>query len=73
MTTIFFEDDGQDFLEWDVDENGLVIDSRPFQGAMWASGNLFLDLESLVVGGFPTFNRDGVAKFIKHRIERIVP
>lgn len=73
MTTIFFEDNGQDFLEWDVDESGVVIDSRPFQGAMWASANLVLDLESLVVGGFATFYIDGAAKYIKHRIERITP
>ena len=33
--TIHFEDHGQDFLEWDVDANGTVIDCRPFQAAVW--------------------------------------
>jgi hypothetical protein len=32
--TIVFEDHGQDFLEWDVID-GVVIDSRPFQGFVW--------------------------------------
>lgn len=71
MKTIFFEDNGQDFLEWDIDENGLVIDSRPFQATVWCG--LILDIGSLVIGGFPTFNRDGTAKYIKHRIEKIAP
>ena len=35
MRTIVFEDDGQDFLEWDVDEKGVVVDCRPFQQNVW--------------------------------------
>ena len=35
MYTIIFEDDGQDFLEWDVDSNGEVIECRPFQEDVW--------------------------------------
>ena len=31
---IVFEDHGQDFLEWEVID-GVVIDSRPFQGGVW--------------------------------------
>lgn len=34
MITIFFEDHGQDFLEWDI-EDGVVVDCRPFQGWLW--------------------------------------
>jgi hypothetical protein len=33
--TILFTDRGQDFTEWDVDADGVVIDSRPFQAWMW--------------------------------------
>lgn len=29
------EDHGQDFLEWDLDEAGVVLDCRPFQAALW--------------------------------------
>ncbi len=35
MITIFFVDDGQDFLEWDINDNGEVVDCRPFQGFVW--------------------------------------
>lgn len=35
ITTVHFEDHGQDFLEWDVDENGTVTDCRPFQASTW--------------------------------------
>jgi len=35
MITVFFEDDGQDFLEWDLDDKGKVVACRPFQGWVW--------------------------------------
>lgn len=34
MITVFLEDRGQDFLEWDI-EDGTVVDCRPFQGWLW--------------------------------------
>lgn len=34
-TTVQFRDDGQDFLEWDLDAEGVVVDSRPFQRDQW--------------------------------------
>lgn len=34
-TTIRFEDHGQDFLEWDLDASGKVIECRPCQGWVW--------------------------------------
>ncbi len=34
MRTVFLEDHGQDFLEWDI-EDGVVVDCRPFQGWLW--------------------------------------
>lgn len=33
---IYFEDHGQDFLEWHINEDGYVLDSRPFQRSIWA-------------------------------------
>jgi len=35
MITVFFADDGQDFLEWDINDKGEVVDCRPFQGDIW--------------------------------------
>ena len=34
MITVYLEDHGQDFLEWDI-ENGVVVSCRPFQGWLW--------------------------------------
>jgi len=34
MITVYLEDHGQDFLEWDI-EDGMVVDCRPFQGWFW--------------------------------------
>lgn len=34
MLTVYFEDHGQDFLEWDI-EDGVVVACRPFQGWVW--------------------------------------
>lgn len=35
MITIFFADDGQDFLQWDINDKGEVVACRPFQGFVW--------------------------------------
>lgn len=35
MKTLVFEDHGQDFLEWDIDEKNIVIACRPFQEWLW--------------------------------------
>jgi len=32
---IHFDDQGQDFLTWDIDENGKVLECKPFMGGMW--------------------------------------
>ena len=34
MITVYLEDHGQDFLEWDI-EDGVVVDCRPFQDWLW--------------------------------------
>ena len=33
--TIVFAFEGQDFDEWDIDRDGIVVDSRPFQASVW--------------------------------------
>ena len=38
---IHFNDHGQDFLWWEVDEAGLVVDCGPFQASVWC-GNVVL-------------------------------
>lgn len=34
MLTVYFEDHGQDFLEWDI-EGGKVVGCRPYQEWLW--------------------------------------
>ncbi|GAH82866.1 unnamed protein product, partial [marine sediment metagenome] len=31
MITVLFKDEGQDFLEWDINDEGEVVDCRPLQ------------------------------------------
>lgn len=35
VRTIHFADHGQDFLEWDLNAEGLVVACRPFQEWAW--------------------------------------
>lgn len=41
MLTVYFEDHGQDFLEWDIEgpppgeKDAVVVGARPFQGWLW--------------------------------------
>lgn len=35
VCTVHFTDHMQDFLEWDLDGRGFVLDSRPFQREIW--------------------------------------
>jgi len=35
---IEFEDQGQDFTTWEIDENGLIVDCKPFQASVWCGG-----------------------------------
>lgn len=49
MITIVFEDCGQDFLEWDVEPDGTVTASRPFQGWLWI-GTRVTNLAKLAPG-----------------------
>jgi hypothetical protein len=51
---IVFEDHGQDFLEWEIDANGIVVDSRPFQRQIW-SGNFLPFFDSLKPGDYADF------------------
>jgi hypothetical protein len=47
---IFFEDRGQDFLWWVVDDKGAVIDCGPFQFDIWTKCTV-LNHAFLFVGG----------------------
>lgn len=57
MKTILFVDYGQDFLEFDVDETGTVIDVRPFQHWVWA-GIKVIDHHAIERGDYVQFERE---------------
>lgn len=51
VTRITFEDHGQDFLRWDIGEDGKVRNCGPHQAWIW-DGRKVLNLDKLKVGGF---------------------
>lgn len=65
--TLTFEDSGQDFLEWDLDENNVVIACRPFQGRFWR-GCVIVDC---ALNHGPVISTHGVIRELKHRVIKI--
>lgn len=53
--TIYFEDHGQDFLEWDIDpKSHKIVGCRPRQADLWV-GVEVADTSELKEGSKPTF------------------
>jgi len=69
--TIHFEDHGQDFLEWDVDEHGVVTDSRPYQAWCWKGSVLINNAEP---GGLVAYvsTGDGARHTIRYPVSKVV-
>ena len=68
--TVFFEDHGQDFLEWDVDARRRVTASRPAQNKAWVGQRLVAlprPGAQLLIRG-----RDGLQRAIKYPVLRVV-
>lgn len=47
-------DHGQDFLEWHIDENGVVVERRPFQSWLW-NGSIVLNHKEIAPGDYIRF------------------
>jgi hypothetical protein len=71
---IHFEDHGQDFLTWQVDNLGFVVDCRPFQASVWC-GVEVLGPRRLFVGGTVRYVRGDrpQSKTIRYPIKAIEP
>ena len=69
MQTIYFEDQGQDFLEWDVDANGVVVGCRPFQADIWCGAVV----ENICEGLRPTVTHPliGVPQGLNYAVVRV--
>jgi len=65
---IYFEDFGQDFLEWYIDERGYVLDSKPFQRNIWVGK--FTIPETAKVGEKLAIWNDGES-YINYPIKKI--
>lgn len=67
MKRITFEDKGQDFLRWIIDEDNIVIDSQPFQGWLWC-GYVVIELGE---GMKPTITKNGGDITLGYRVSSI--
>ncbi|MCP3017423.1 hypothetical protein [Cupriavidus basilensis] len=72
MRRIYFEDHGQDFLSWTVDDNGTVVDCEPFQLSIWGGARVLyphLLRKGHLVDFVPKFG--GPAKTLNYPVERV--
>lgn len=73
--TVRLEDHGQDFLEWDLDDRGHIVDCRPFQAWLWIKYRVVSQLSELRVGDtLWTVPRDrsGVSPFpLNYPVKRV--
>jgi hypothetical protein len=70
MVTVYFEDDGQDFLEWDI-QDGKVVDCRPFQSWCW-NGTLVHNYAFRKGTVLDITLKDGRRTTLKHKVEEVV-
>ena len=55
MITVRFQDNGQDFLEWDIDpKSRKIVGCRPFQGSVWGGALVLTPLNDLRSGALIT-------------------
>lgn len=69
--TIVLEDHGQDFLEWDLDKKGEVVDCRPFQG--WAWNGTIVHNKTIIPGDILDITtKFGKRTTLNYPVERVV-
>ena len=70
MITVFFEDDGQDFLEWDINDKGEVVDCQPFQGDIWIGTKVHN--KDIQPGDYLDITTpDGIDRHLIHAVEKV--
>lgn len=70
MKTIVFGDHGQDFLEWDLDDDGVVVGCRPFQGSIWG-GRQVTNHRTLEVDSYLRLEFEGSLRFLKYPLAEV--
>lgn len=72
-----FEDKGQDFLWWEVDDQtGRIVGCGPHQASVWASGRCSVDMNTVLVGERPIFHGPATepgGRFLNYCIAEIRP
>lgn len=68
--TVTFQDHGQDFLKWDI-ENGKVVSCRPFQARVWCG----LEIHCKPSPGekLRIKNHEGKLTWIKYPLTKVKP
>lgn len=70
MITVFFVDDGQDFLEWDLNGEGEVVACRPFQSDIWVGTKVHN--KDIKPGDYPDITTsDGIRRTLIHAVEKV--
>ena len=70
LKKVTFNDEGQDFLEWDIDK-GMVVACRPFQERVWKGTKVHT--RKIRPGGYLDITlTDGRRTILKHPVESIV-
>ncbi|WP_234111395.1 hypothetical protein [Chryseobacterium sp. R2A-55] len=73
-TIIELEDNGQDFLEIVCDENGEIIETKPFQSSIWKGGFIPIKSPDMLLPGLPCpIHKPPHINygFLKHRIKNV--
>lgn len=71
---IELEDNGQDFLQILCDDNGIVIETRPFQTDIWKGASIPIhDKDMFAIGEELPINHPPniIFGFLKHKIIKI--
>ncbi|PRY90615.1 hypothetical protein [Mongoliibacter ruber] len=71
---LHFEDHGQDFLWWDLDKDGTVVNCGPFQQSIWIGSKLVNYSETVLKTGDRIFfvtNRNPDLMQLRYPIENI--
>ncbi|ABL96788.1 hypothetical protein BcepF1.057 [Burkholderia phage BcepF1] len=68
---INFVDNGQDFTTWTLNEQGVVVDCRPFQAWLW-NGTVVLNHRDLKPGMLVQVQNQTGPTTLRHRVESVV-
>lgn len=71
MITVFFVDEGQDFLEWDISDTGEVMDCRPFQSDIWI-GTMVHNKDIRPGDHLDVTLPDGNRRYMTHAVEKVL-